>query len=117
MGAVRQEAAAAVRAHRAVLAPWAWMGGCFLVAVLARYGIRGDYGPATDGWWTVLLASAGAGIRILRQRKARPFRFTVTMIRRAWAAYKAEPPPPWPRGHYRHGNRYAASCWAAEIGR
>jgi S-DNA-T family DNA segregation ATPase FtsK/SpoIIIE len=109
----RGELSAAIEAHGAILAPFRWMALCDLAAIFARYGVRGDRGPATDGWWTVLVFAAASGIWILRKRKAKPFRFTAAALGRAWARYRGEKPSPWPQGHYKHGNRYAAWCWTA----
>ncbi len=113
MGAGRRgEFAASVYAHRAILAPLAWMAFCDLAATFARYGVRGAYGPADDGWWTVLFASGLAGIWILRKRKARPGRFAGAAIARAWCGLRGRKAPPWPLGHYKHGTRYITWCWA-----
>ena len=95
------ELRAVVRAHDAILAPYAWMLAADAVALFARYGVRGSTAPITDAWWTVLLAAAVAGIVILRRRKARPFRFMTAVIFRH----------PLPAPARKHGTRYAAWCW------
>jgi len=95
------ELRAVVRAHDAILAPYAWMLAVDAVALFARYGVRGSTAPITDAWWTVLLAAAAAGIWILRARKARPFRFMTAVIFRH----------PLPAPARKHGTRYAAWCW------
>jgi DNA segregation ATPase FtsK/SpoIIIE, S-DNA-T family len=107
----RSELGAAYQAHKAIIDPFLQMAGADLVAIVARYGVRGPDGPATDGWWTVLLASAAAGAWILRHRKARPFRFTAAALGRAWARYRGAQLPGWPAGHLKHGHRYVAACW------
>ena len=97
------EIRAVIRAHEAILAPFAWMLAADVVALFARYAVRGSTAPITDAWWTVLLASGVAGIWILRARKARPFRFMTAVILRN----------PLPAPARKHGTRYAAWCWAA----
>ena len=76
------EMRAVIEAHRAILAPFAWMAATDLTAVIARYVVRGSDGPATDAWWTVLIVSAVAGIWTWRKMRGR-----------------------------KHGHRYAAWCW------
>jgi S-DNA-T family DNA segregation ATPase FtsK/SpoIIIE len=107
------EIRAVITSHRAILAPFGWMAGADLTAVIARYLVRGPDGPATDGWWTVLIASGIAGILILRRRRARPFRFLSAAFARWLARRRGKPVPGWPQGHRRHGNAYAAWCWGA----
>ena len=75
---------AVYQAHRGIIAPYGWMLAADLTAVVARYGVRGTNGPIDDAWWTVLLASAAAGIWMLRKMRGR-----------------------------KHGHRYARWCWGA----
>jgi S-DNA-T family DNA segregation ATPase FtsK/SpoIIIE len=101
----------AYRAHKRLYDPLLWMAETNAVAIVARYGVRGTDGPATDGWWAVLFAAGIAGILILRHRKARPVRFTLAAISRLAAHLRHKKMPPWPPGHYKHGTRYVTACW------
>jgi S-DNA-T family DNA segregation ATPase FtsK/SpoIIIE len=74
---------AVYKAHEGIIAPYGWMAAADLTAIVARYGVRGS-GPIDDAWWTVLLASAAAGIWAWRKMRGR-----------------------------KHGHRYARYCWAA----
>jgi DNA segregation ATPase FtsK/SpoIIIE, S-DNA-T family len=76
------ELRAVYAAHRSIIAPFAMMAATDLTAVIARYGVRGQDGPATDAWWTVLTASAVAGVWTWRKMRRR-----------------------------KHGHKYAAWCW------
>ena len=110
---VKAEMRAVYAAHSQIIAPFGWMAATDLVAVIARYGVRGSTAPIIDAWYTVLLFSAAAGVIILRRRKARPFRFARAAFCRYADLRAGHKPRPWPKGHYRHGAKYAAQCWGA----
>jgi DNA segregation ATPase FtsK/SpoIIIE-like protein len=110
---VREEALAVYREHSAIIAPFGCIAGTWLVAMFARYVIRGDTAPLDDAWWTVLAFAGFAGVLILRHRRARPLRFARFAFLRYWDWRAHQKLRPWPRGHRKHGAKYAATCWAA----